>query len=76
MAFVVRMANGMKCRDYMQPHAAKLIYQVQTRSLFCIYYIIHRTGCSNVENGRKEGNVLFNDALDTFSYGYMASDIW
>ena len=24
----------------------------------------------------KEGNVLFNDALNTFSYGYMASDIW
>ena len=26
-------------------------------------------------NARKEGNVLFNDALKTF-YGYMASDIW
>ena len=25
---------------------------------------------------RKEGNVLFNDALNTFSYCYMASDIW
>ena len=26
---------------------------------------------------RKEGNVLFNDALNTFFiYGYMASDIW
>ena len=24
----------------------------------------------------QEGNVLFNDALNTFSYGYMASDIW
>ena len=24
---------------------------------------------------RKEGNVLFNDALNTF-YGYMALDIW
>ena len=24
----------------------------------------------------KEGNVLFNDALNTFIYGYMASDIW
>ena len=23
-----------------------------------------------------EGNVLFNDALNTFYYGYMASDIW
>ena len=22
------------------------------------------------------GNVLFNDALNTFYYGYMASDIW
>ena len=26
-------------------------------------------------NTRKEGNVLFNDTLNTF-YGYMASDIW
>ena len=27
-------------------------------------------------DGRKEGNVLFNDALNTFFiYGYMASDI-
>ena len=26
--------------------------------------------------GRKEGNVLFNDALNTYIYGYMASDIW
>ena len=26
---------------------------------------------------RKEGNILFNDALNTFFiYGYMASDIW
>ena len=24
----------------------------------------------------KEGSVLFNDALNTFSYSYMASDIW
>ena len=23
----------------------------------------------------KEGNVLFNDALNTFYYGYMVSDI-
>ena len=31
----------------------------------------------NVKYGRKEGNILFNDALNTFYfYGYMASDIW
>ena len=24
----------------------------------------------------KEGNVLFNNALNTFTYGYMVSDIW
>ena len=24
----------------------------------------------------RERNVLFNDALNTFIYGYMASDIW
>ena len=29
-----------------------------------------------VEDRRKEGSVLFNDTLNTFSYGYMASDIW
>ena len=28
------------------------------------------------KEGRKEGNVVFNDALNTFEYGYMASDIW
>ena len=29
------------------------------------------------QNRRKEGNILFNDALNTFFiYGYMASDIW
>ena len=29
------------------------------------------------KEGRKEGNVLFNVALNTFFiYGYMASDIW
>ena len=25
---------------------------------------------------RKEGNVLFNDTLNNFIYGYMALDIW
>ena len=24
----------------------------------------------------KEGNVLFNEAFNTLSYGYLASDIW
>ena len=32
---------------------------------------------SELEDGRKEGNVLFNDALNTFySRLYVASDIW
>ena len=26
--------------------------------------------------GMEEGSVLFNDALNTFSYGYIVSDIW
>ena len=26
--------------------------------------------------GRKERNILFNDALNTFDLGYMASNIW
>ena len=29
-----------------------------------------------VDKKRKEGSVLFNDTLNTFSYGYMALDIW
>ena len=32
---------------------------------------------SEVRRGRKEGDVLFNDTLNTFFiYGYMALDIW
>ena len=27
-------------------------------------------------HGLDYGNVLFNDALNTFFYGYMASDLW
>ena len=30
----------------------------------------------NVVFVNKEGTILFNDALNTFFYGYMASDIW
>ena len=29
-----------------------------------------------MERRKKERNVLFNDALNTFYLGYMASDIW
>ena len=32
--------------------------------------------CAIFSVERKEGNVLFNDALNTFYLGYMASDIW
>ena len=28
------------------------------------------------KEGRKEENVLFNDALKHFIYGYMALDLW
>ena len=28
------------------------------------------------DNERKEGNVLFNDALNTFYLRYMALDVW
>ena len=27
-------------------------------------------------NTKKEGNILINDALNTFIYGYMIKDIW
>ena len=33
--------------------------------------LVHRVICY-----LDEGSVLFNDALNTFSYGYMASGIW
>ena len=39
-------------------------------------YRPHRLGLIQGKEGRKEGNVLFNDTLNTFIYGYMASDIW
>ena len=32
-------------------------------------------GEARVIGRRNEGNVLFNDALNTFIYGYMASDV-
>ena len=28
------------------------------------------------DSERKEGNVLFNDALNTIYFSYMVSDIW
>ena len=32
---------------------------------------------NHIKEGRKKGNILLNDALNTFYfYGYMASDIW
>ena len=34
-----------------------------------------KTRCHHF-NGRKEGNVLFNNALNILFYSYMASDIW
>ena len=37
---------------------------------------IHGMFKLNRDEGRKEGNVLFNDALTHFIYGYMVSDIW
>ena len=36
-------------------------------------------GCllaQNIHILKKEGNVLFNDALNTFNYGYITSGIW
>ena len=33
--------------------------------------------CIEIIRRKKEGNVLFNGAVNTFfSYGYMASNIW
>ena len=46
----------------------------------CVYHCTvfsHVVSACLTEEGRKEGHVLFNDALNTFFiYGYMASDIW
>ena len=48
--------------------------------LTSIYFLRHIMTVLNVIVaiffGRKEGNVLFNDALKNFFYSYMASDLF
>ena len=46
----------------MKTFVISLNYNIVKRILLCLR--------------RKEGSVLFNKALNTFSYSYMASDIW
>ena len=47
-----------------------------------MYHVHTKAYTQNVEHWLDEkitpmeGSVLFNDALNTFIYGYMASDIW
>ena len=43
-------------------------------SLRCMKAFSYMAGCCH-KQGRKEGNVLFNDTIH-FSYSYMASDLW
>ena len=38
--------------------------------------VTSRVGKHETSYKTKEGNVLFNDALNTFYYGYMASYMW
>ena len=48
-----------------------LIFLVVLRCMFVYYYFVAN------DFFRKEGNVLFNNTLNTFFiYGYMASDRW
>ena len=42
----------------------------------CCIWKERKGGNALFNNLKKEESVLFNDTLNTFSYGYMASDIW
>ena len=47
---------------------------VRITEIFVFFNVFENSVSTN--EGRKEGNVCFNDALNTFNYGYMASHIW
>ena len=44
--------------------------------LWDIFSVVLTVPVSGDNSERKEGNVLFNNALTHFIYGYMVSDIW
>ena len=47
----------------------------QNSRIFCLFFLL-LYNVAMFRWRRKEGNVLFNNALNTFNYGYMASHIW
>ena len=53
-----------------------LSHSVNSYRNYCKIVALTEDYGTSWKEGRKEGNVLFNDALNTFSYGYMTSDIW
>ena len=56
----------------------KGFYLMTHSTHFLIYGYMASDMLKDHSEGRKEGSVLFNDALNTFlkMYGYMASGIW
>ena len=63
-------------------HAQRMVLLQNSINYFgkivVVWFVTLSTDGEDIVNWgiRKEGRVLFNDALNTFSYGYRASDIW
>ena len=57
---------------YAPSHRQDSTYQGLCYTRVFVIPVVEKT---NKKNILKEGSVLFNDALNTFSYGYMVSDI-
>ena len=80
--------NNLSCLGFKTITVRRETYRKASKSWFITaYWLINerRAKCSTVverrialrEEGRKEGNDLFNDIRNTFSYGrYIASNIW
>ena len=63
--FPAMLQHVFRGRDALVETLGKGMFRGQTISETYLHFYIKR-----------ERNVLFNDALNTFIYGYMASDIW
>ena len=74
--------NEMCINEYLNIVCLFVVVLVFIYSLSrCIWDLDGRAGCwiillLVIVLNAKEGKVLFNDALNTFIFGYMASDKW
>ena len=50
--------------------------QLEFHDLLDLEFKFTRKEKESCKEGERERNVLFNDALNTYIYGYVASDIW